>query len=195
MRVRKECVWPHFRLIEIDELTVLVCVHLSATKRHFPPQTGKTVVRQVQLSLRLMICTPAPIFTTPIILSSNGADLQHTGSSSSSSHLGKFSSSWKVWNASPLLENGPNLNSRLFEWRLARGASDAFLFIAQEGFSFSHSTVQGRGTETAWRATKLCKSGKHWHRSGGVWETTQGSFLSLKDLCSHFPDRHAQRLF
>ena len=42
-----------------------------------------------------------------------------------------FRASWKVWNASPLLENGPNLNSRLFEWRLARGASDAFLFIAQ----------------------------------------------------------------
>ena len=99
----------------------------------FSPQTGKTVVRQVQLSLRLMIvCTmhPAPILTAPIILSSNGADLQHTGSKQSSGEI-FFRASWKVWNASSLLENGPNLNSRLFEWRLARGVSDAFLFIAQ----------------------------------------------------------------
>ena len=33
------------------------------------------------------------------------------------------------------------------------------LLKPEEGFSFSHSTVQGRGTETAWRATKLCKRG------------------------------------
>ena len=121
-------------------------VHLSATKWHFPPQTGKTVVRQVQLSLSLMIvCTmhPCSNFYTPIILSSNGADLQHTGSKQSS---GEIFASWKVWNASPLLENGPNLNSRLFEWRLARGVSDAFLFIAKSRRRVLVSpTLQSRG--------------------------------------------------
>ena len=137
-----------------------MCVHLSATKRHFPPQTGKTVVRQVQLSLSLMIvCTmhPCSNFYTPIILSSNGADLQHTGSSSS--HLGKFSPPGKFEMRVHFWKTDPTSTHAFLNggWPGALQMHFCLLLKPEEGFSFSHSTVRGRGTETAWRATKLCK--------------------------------------